>query len=91
MRLPARSNQRLDPGRGAEHHIGVAEVTIVRQQDFRLAEVLGQSVELVQHRLDLLLVVGRRTTRAATTKRLPGYDRASAQDDRVFAHSTLIV
>ena len=65
MRLAALRNHRIDLRRSAEGHVGFAEVTGVRQQRLRFAQVLGQGINPLQHRLDLLLVVGRLS--AATT------------------------
>ena len=59
MRLPPGRNQRFDFGSRALHYIGLAEIAIVGQQCFGPAELFRQSVDLLQHRRDLLLVVGR--------------------------------
>ena len=59
MRLPPGRNQRFDFGSRAPHYIGLAEIAIVGQQCFGPAELFRQSVDLLQHRRDLLLVVGR--------------------------------
>ena len=58
MRFPAHGEQRLDRGRVARLYIGLAEVTVVAQQRFGLAQFFGQGAGLGQHRLELLLVVG---------------------------------
>src|SRR3954454_8573259 len=54
----AQCDQRRDPGGSAGRHIGRAEVAVVGQQGLRLAQILGQGGELVQHRRKLPLVVG---------------------------------
>ena len=59
MRLPVGRNQRFDFGSRALHYIGLGEIAIVGQQCFGPAELFRQSVDLLQHRRDLLLVVGR--------------------------------
>src|SRR6266852_1958223 len=58
MRLAAQRNHRIDLCRSAQRHIGVAEVTVVRQQCLRLSQIGRQCLDPLQHRLDLLLVVG---------------------------------
>ena len=59
MRVPAHGEQRLDRGRLARLYIGLAEVTVVAQQRFDLAQLFGQGAGPGQHRFELLLVVGR--------------------------------
>ena len=58
MRLTPDGDQRVDPRLLARLDIPRAEITRVRQQRFGLAQFRGQGFDLVQHRLDLLLVVG---------------------------------
>ena len=58
MRLPPHCDQRVDPGRGTGGHIRRTEIAVVRQQSFNIAQCAGQHCELVQHRLQLMLVVG---------------------------------
>jgi hypothetical protein len=58
MRLPPQGDHRLDLGRRAEFDVGLAEIAGVGEHCFRLAESLGQGLEPLQHRLDLLLVIG---------------------------------
>ena len=58
MRIPAHGDQRLDPGGHARLHIGLAEIAVVGQQRFSLAQLFGQGAGLGQHRLELLLIVG---------------------------------
>ena len=57
MALPAKGDERLDPGRHAGRHIGLAEIAGVGQHRFGLAKLLRQGVCLGQHRLKLTLVV----------------------------------
>ena len=59
MRLPPGRNQRLDVRRRARHHIRLAEIAVVGQQRFRPAKLFRKSIDLLQYRRDLLLVVGR--------------------------------
>ena len=59
MRVPAHGDQRLDPGGRAGLHVGLAEVAVVGQHGFSLAQFFGQGSDLGQHRLKLLLIVGR--------------------------------
>jgi hypothetical protein len=59
MRLPPGRNQRLDIRCRALHHIRLAEIAVVGQQRLGAAELFRQSVDLLQHRCDLLLVVRR--------------------------------
>ena len=57
--LTAGRNQRRDVRGRAERHIGLAEIAIVGQQCLGPAEVFRQDIDLLKHRRDLLLVVGR--------------------------------
>ena len=59
MRLAAHGDQRFDPRLVASRHVRRAEVARIRQQAFGLAQFVGKSLDLVQHRFELLLVVGR--------------------------------
>ena len=59
MRLPPGRNQWLDVRRRARHYIRLAEIAVVGQQRFGPAKLFRQSIDLLQHRRDLLLVVGR--------------------------------
>jgi hypothetical protein len=76
MRLPPGRNQRLDVRCRARHHIRLAEIALVGQQRFGPAKLFQQSIDLLQHRRDLLLVVGRlnhpgRSTDLADLRRAP--------------------
>ncbi len=64
MRLTAHGDQRLDPRLRASRDIRRAEIARVRQQALGLAQLIGKSPDLVQHRFELLLVVGRLAHRA---------------------------
>ena len=57
--LAAHRDRRFDSRLFASLDIARAEIAGVRQQSFGLAQGLGQCVDLAQHRLDLVLVVGR--------------------------------
>ena len=46
MRVPAHGEQRLDRGRLARLYIGLAEVTVVAQQRFDLAQLFGRALVL---------------------------------------------
>ena len=59
MLLTAERNQRRDVRGRAERHIGLAEIAIVGQQCLGPAEIFPQDVDLLKHRRDLLLVIGR--------------------------------
>ena len=59
MRLTAHGDQRFDPRLVASRDIRRAEIAGIRQQAFGLAQFVGKSPDLVQHRFELLLVVGR--------------------------------
>jgi hypothetical protein len=56
MVLPARGDERLDPGRRAGLRIGFAEKAVIGQYDFGLAQRFRQGACLGQHRLKLALV-----------------------------------
>ena len=59
VRLAAHRDRRFDSRLFASLDIARAEIAGVRQQSFGLAQGLGQSANLAQHRLDLVLVIGR--------------------------------
>ncbi len=59
MRIPAHGEQRLDPGRLARLYVGLAEVTVVAEQRFGLAQLFGKGADLGQHRFELALIVWR--------------------------------
>ena len=59
MRLTTHGDQRFDPRLLASRDIRRAEIAGIRQQAFGLAQFVGKSLDLVQHRFELLLVVGR--------------------------------
>ena len=59
MRLTAHGDQRFEAGLPASLDIRRAEIAGVRQKRFDRALAFGQSLDLVQHRLELLLVVRR--------------------------------
>ena len=59
MRLPAGGDQRLDAGLGAGIDIGRAEVAAIGQQRIGPSHFVGQGRDLVDHRRELLFVVGR--------------------------------
>ncbi len=59
MGIPAQSEQLLDPGSHTGRHIGRAEIAVVAEHDIGLAQIFGQGIDFGQHRLELLLVVGR--------------------------------
>src|SRR5271157_2070750 len=59
VRLAAHRDYRFDSRLFASLDIARAEIAGVRQQSFGLAQGLGQSADLAQHRFDLVLVVGR--------------------------------
>jgi hypothetical protein len=79
MRLPSGRNQRFDIGRHAHHHNRFAEIAVIGQQRFDLTEPFRQSVDLLQHRRDLLLVV--RTSHIAWTN-IAGTSAGPLQSDR---------
>ena len=57
MPLPAKGDERLDPGRCAGRHIGRAEIAGVGQHRFSLAKLSWQGACFGQHRLKLALIV----------------------------------
>ncbi len=59
MRLTAHGDQRFESGLPASLDIHRAEIAGIRQQRFGRAQLFGQSLDLVQHRFELLLVVWR--------------------------------
>ena len=59
MRLPTHRDQRHDLRRLAARYIRRAEISVVRQQCFDAAKLIGQNLELLDHRCKLLLVVRR--------------------------------
>jgi hypothetical protein len=59
MGFAAHRDHRIDARRGAGVNIALAEISIVRQQRFDVAQFVGQISELAEHRLKLLLVVRR--------------------------------
>ncbi len=59
MRLTAHGDQRFDSRLLASGDIRRAEIAHIRQQAFGLAQFFGKSLDLIQHRFALLLVVGR--------------------------------
>src|ERR1019366_768705 len=59
MRLAPHRDHRLDLRHRTGRHIRRAEITIVRQYRLNLAQLIAQGCNLLQHRLKLLLVVGR--------------------------------
>jgi hypothetical protein len=52
-------DRRLDTGTIAGRDVGLAEVAGIGQELFRPVDLLGQSLQLLEHRRELLLVVGR--------------------------------
>src|SRR5208337_229315 len=78
MRLTAHGDQRFDPRLVASRDVRRAEIAGIRQQAFGLAQFVGKSLDLVQHRFELLLVVGAWLTALATTSRLPAATAAWA-------------
>jgi hypothetical protein len=71
MLVPAHGQQRLDLGRHTGRHIGSAEIAVIAERDIRLAQILGQEVDFRQHRLKLLLVVGRLDHVGGNPSRMP--------------------
>ncbi len=59
MRIPAHGEQRIDPCRLARLYVGLAEVTVVAEQRFGLAQLFGQGACLGEHRFELTLIVRR--------------------------------
>ena len=57
--IPAQGDERLDAGSSAGFHIGLAEIAVIGQHGFSLAQFFRQGAGLGQHRFELLLVVGR--------------------------------
>ena len=59
LALPTLRDHWIDLRRSAERYVGFAEVAGVRQQRLRLAQIRRQGTDPLQHRLDLLRIVGR--------------------------------
>ncbi len=59
VRIALDCNQRRDLGGVAGRDALLAEVTRIRQEDLRLIQPYGIGLHLLDHRLDLFLVVGR--------------------------------
>ena len=64
----ADGDQRRDRRLGASLHVGSAEIAAVGEQGLGCAQRLRQPGQMHQRRHDLLLVVGRCTTSAVTTR-----------------------
>ena len=58
MGIPAQGDERLDASSSAGFHIGLAEIAVIGQHGFSLAQFFRQGAGLGQHWLELLLVVG---------------------------------
>ncbi len=69
MVLPARGDERLDPGRRKGLHVGLAEKAVIGQYDFGLAEFFGQLV-LASIGSSSRLSFGAWVTPFATTSKL---------------------